>query len=445
MLPKNYFKFLLTIALLLACSLGIVAQTGAPVGGQVLLKTPDGKTEPVVGALVEVYRTDIRARFPSDKTDKKGYFKFAALPFGATFVLSISGPGISPEIIPNVKAGMENMTINVNPGDGRKWTEDEVRQAIASKAVSSQTGELTAEQKKAEEERQRQIAEIQAKNKKAEETNRIINATLQEGSKAYSEKNYDLAIVKFEEGYQADPEFAGSAPVLLNNKALALIARGVEAYNKAAGTGDRNALTAAREAAGKDFSDAITASERALEILKNAASTDANVQKGYADNKYRALENRKRAYRLLAETGANRERGKEALVAFQEYMEAETDPAKKTKAQLELALTLQDSNEFELAIEEFEKILETDPNNADALVGIGLSLVNVGYINLDTDPAKGKAQLQEAANYLQRFVDIAPDTHKFKKDAKDTIASLKEQQKVTPQKGTPTRNTRRRN
>jgi tetratricopeptide (TPR) repeat protein len=136
----------------------------------------------------------------------------------------------------------------------------------------------------------------------------------------------------------------------------------------------------------------------------------------------------------MSQTGVEREKGKEALTAFQEYIAVETDPAKKSKAELDLALTLQDSNEFELAITEFQKILEADPNNVDALVGIGLSMVNVGYINLDTDAPKGKAQLQEAANYLQKFVDLAPDTHKFKQDAKDTIASLKEQQKVAPQK-----------
>jgi tetratricopeptide (TPR) repeat protein len=437
MFRKNYLISFLTIALFLIGSVAAFGQT-APVRGRVEMKGADGKMTPIQGALVEVYRVDIKSKFPSDTTDKKGAFNFAGLPLGAVFVLSISGPGIGPEIIPNVKAGAENVVINVLAGDGKKWTEEEVRQALANPANSTtQTAELTAEQKKQKEEYDKKVADITNKNKKIDDANKIVNASVKEGGAAFDAKNYDLAIAKFDEGYKADPDFAGTAPVLLNNKSLALISRGTDNYNKSVKADDAS-KAGLKDAAKKDFQEAAVSSERALEILKAATASDPAVQKNYDANKFTALTNRKTAYRLMSQTGVDREKGKEALVAFQEYIAVEPDAAKKSKAELDLALTLQDSNEFELAVTEFEKILAADPNNVDALVGIGLSMVNVGYINLDTDAAKGKAQLQEAANYLQKFVDLAPDTHKFKQDAKDTIASLKEQQKVAPQKGKTT-------
>ncbi len=442
MFRKSYLISFLTIALFLIGGMATFAQT-APIRGLVEVKTPEGKATPVQGALVEIYRVDIKSKFPADTTDKKGAFNFAGLPLGAVFVLSISGPGINPEIVPNIKAGMEALVINVLPGDGKKWTEEDVRQALAN-PTGNQTKEESAEAKKKREEYEKQVAEVEAKNKKALKANEVVSATLKEGGAAYDAKNYDLAIAKFDEGYNVDPDFVGTAPVLLNNKSLALLGRAIDSYNKSVKADDATRASL-KESAKNDLLAVVVASERTLELLKTATTADPNTQKNYEANKFLALVNRKNAYRLMAQTGVERNKGKEALVAFQEYMAIETDAAKKSKTQIDLALTLQDSNEFELAITEFQKILETDPGNVDALVGIGLSMVNVGYINLDSDPAKGKAQLQEAANYLQKFVDLAPDTHKFKEDAKNTIASLKEEQKVAPQKIKTTTTTKKKN
>ena len=41
---------------------------------------------------------------------------------------------------------------------------------------------------------------------------------------------------------------------------------------------------------------------------------------------------------------------------------------------------------------------------------------------------------QQAANYLQQFVDKAPDAHKFKADAKAVLEALKSQQNVQAEK-----------
>ncbi|HJU94269.1 MAG TPA: hypothetical protein VJ656_15140, partial [Pyrinomonadaceae bacterium] len=48
-----------------------------------------------------------------------------------------------------------------------------------------------------------------------------------------------------------------------------------------------------------------------------------------------------------------------------------------------------------------------------------------------------KEKFQEAANFLQRFVEVAPDGHSFKDDAKAILAELKASANVTPEKGKP--------
>ena len=85
------------------------AQT-SPVRGKIELKKTDGTTVPVADAVVEPFRTDAKGKSPSAKTNKKGEFSFAGLQVGQIFVLSVSAPNIKPALLPNVKAGMENLT-----------------------------------------------------------------------------------------------------------------------------------------------------------------------------------------------------------------------------------------------------------------------------------------------------------------------------------------------
>ncbi len=437
MFRKNYLISFLTIALFLMGSVAVFAQN-ASFRGRVELTKADGTKVPVVGALVEVYRIDVKVKLSSTKTDKKGVFVFAGLPLSAQIVFSISGPGLKPELQSGIRIKGDNpdILIPVTEGDGRQYTEVEVREAVAG-ASSNQSTDLTPEQKKANEELEKKRLEIESKNKKAIDTNKIVNAALQEGNKAFEAKDYTLAIAKFEEGYNADQTYVGSAPVMLNNKVSALINRGTITFNDST-KADSAAKATALASAKQDFTDAVSASDKSLEILKDATSTDANVQKGYEVEKFKAILNRKNAYRLMAQTGADRTKGKEAFAAFQEYIAAEPDPAKKSKAQIDLAQTLQDSDEYELAIAEFKKILEIDPNNVDALVGAGLNMVTAGSVTMETDAAKGKVQLQEAADYLQRFIDVAPPTHKLLESVKGSIADLKVTQNVAPTKGKTT-------
>ena len=258
---------------------------------------------------------------------------------------------------------------------------------------------------------------------KIESNNQKVWQALQEGGAAFEAKNYDLAITKFDQGYRADPDYPGSAPVMLNNKALSLINRGTQTYNASVKAGPQaENKEALREATKKDFEDAVAATERALELLKIARPANDEVRRNIETNFLLAFSHRKAAYRLLAQTGLDRTKGQPALNAFREYLAAESDPAKKLKAQLELALTLQDSDQFELSSAEFKKLLETDPDNIDALAGLSLNLVKIGYAN--AEPGIDREHFREALTYLQKYVRLAPDSHKFKEEAKSLIETL---------------------
>src|SRR5687768_4676315 len=108
MFRRSIITFLLAGVVITAGSSLASAQSTAPVSGRVELVKADGTREPVSGAVVDVYRTDIKSSHPTGKTNKKGEFYFAGLLLGGEYALSVSAPNASPEIYPGVKAGNEN-------------------------------------------------------------------------------------------------------------------------------------------------------------------------------------------------------------------------------------------------------------------------------------------------------------------------------------------------
>ena len=116
-----------------------------------------------------------------------------------------------------------------------------------------------------------------------------------------------------------------------------------------------------------------------------------------------------------------------------EYQTIETDVAKKEASKLILGDLYRVTGDADNAIIEYRKVVEASPDNLDGLAGLGLSLVNAGYIS------NNKEQLQEGANFLQKYASAAPDNHKYKNDALGLIESLKAEQKITPQKVAPAR------
>jgi tetratricopeptide (TPR) repeat protein len=434
MFRKNYFTFLLAAVLFLVGGVVAFGQT-APVSGRVILKKADGSTAPVAGVLVEVFREDNKATYPTDKTGKKGDFAFAGLPMGYKYILVVSGPGIAPLIYPGVPAGADNFTITVSEGDGKRMTEQEVRDTLAQSKSNGLVGDTTSneqteEAKKAQAELEKKKAEVENKNKGINERNALRDAAVKEGAAALEAKNYDLAITKFDEGYKVDTEFLGSAPFFLTAKGKALSNRGVDRFNKANKLTDPTEKMNAMGAVTKDFSDAVDAFNTSYTMVKNASPTSGADPKRLEVDRLDALSALKNVvvYMIATEKVDNT---KLPLIKtlLTEYMSVETDAAKKVQAQVNLADIYRIAADSDNAISEYRKALEMSPDNPDALAGLGLSLFNSGEINNNV------AQKQEGLGYMERFIEVAPDTHKLKASVADAVAYLKSQ-KITPQKVT---------
>ncbi|HEX3282154.1 MAG TPA: carboxypeptidase regulatory-like domain-containing protein [Pyrinomonadaceae bacterium] len=422
---RRYVLGLVALAALFASTaiLG-VAQNGQLLG-HVVMKQADGTQVPVAGAQIDVYRTDIAGKYET-KTDKKGQFVFAGLPYVGTYIVTASQAGANPAWVPNVKAGRElDVILTLSPGDGSRLTLEQIKAALAGTAG---TGQLTAEEKAKQAEREREIAEVNAQNEKAKNANEILARTFKAGNAALMAKNYDEAIKQYQEGLAAD----SAQSALLTNQAVAYKARGVEKYNAGVSAKDDAERNADLEAARSDFKAAAAASGKAAALVKAmTVPTAPDELERYNGNKLASYSTNAEAMRLLV-TKVDQTQADAALAAYKDYIAIETDPVKKAKAQLDSAQMLLDAGAVDKSFAEFHAILETQPDNPDANLGAGLALFASG----------DKAKYQDAANYLQHYVDVAPDTHKFKADAKAILAELKNTDKVVPEKIAPTRRRR---
>jgi len=425
---RRYFFYSVALAALLSLTAVMAAAQAGQLRGNVVMKQADGTTVPAAGAQIDVYRVDISGKYET-KTDKKGYFVFAGLPFIGTYVITASQPGAKPDWMPNVKVGRDiDYTLTLTPGDGSRLTLEQMKAAMANMGGTS--GQPTAADKAKAAELERQKAQITAENEKAKNANEVIGRSFKAGNDALMAKNYDEAIKQYEEGLAADSQQSA----LLTNEAVAYKARGVEKYNASVNAKDEAAKTSGLEAARNDFKAAATASAKAATIIKAMPVPAGGAElERYNGNKLATYSTNAEAMRLLV-TKVDSTQTDAALAAFKEYIAIETDPVKKAKAQLDAAQMLLDAGAVDKAYNEFHTILETQPDNVDANLGAGLSLFASG----------DKAKYQEAANYLQHYVDVAPDTHKYKSDAKAILAELKNTEKVVPEKiTTPTTRRRR--
>ena len=428
---KSYFSFIFVGVFIVFANVASFAQF-APVSGTVELVKADGTREPVIGAVIDVYRTDIKAGFPQAKTGKKGEFAFAGIPLGGTFTFAVSAPNCSPTIFPNVRAGQEKLVITMSPGDGSKISEADARKGAAVKPDSNNTGtaELTAEQKKAQAEFEKKNAEITDKNTKIKQNGEIVARTLKEGNEAYTAKNYDLAIAKYSEGIVAEPDFVGSSPVLLNNRGAAYNSRAVDTYNKSVKSPDVSTKVAGLTATRKDFTDATASFTRAWEILKNALTAEIVDQSAHTANKNTTVRGIQETFRLAVLTEQVEPTLIEAAkVMIPEYLNVETDAAKKVEANLVFADLYRLTGDFQSAVDSYKKVLAATPNSLEAMWGGGNCLIALGVIGNND-----KALLQEGVDFLQKFVNAAPDTNKYKTETMGTIESIKKEQNVAPQK-----------
>lgn len=422
MYRKYFFITLIATALLAVCAVSSVAQT-AGVRGKVMLRQADGTTVPAENATIDIFRLEVAGKMENIKTNKRGEFSALGLQVGQKYVIAVSAPNAKPKTINNFKPGQQtgDLIITLDPGDGRRLTADEAKQMASGEGVpgANDTGE-SEEARAKREEMMRKNAEIEAGNKKIEEINALYNRVVKEGNELYAAKRYDEAVAKYSEAITADAEHPG-APVILTNRSIVLRMSAVDKYNAAV----KNKDEAGKEAAKKDWKQSAQDAMLAVERLKAAGPpADMAAASNYKDQYYRALLARAAVMKFFVPL-VDRTKADVGQTAYQEYLAVEMDATTKLKMQLEGAQMLFDAGEVDKAVVEFQRVLEANPDNVEAMLGAGLALFGTG----------DSTKYQDAANYLQRFVDKAPDTHAFKADAKAVLEELKNQN-VKPQKGT---------
>jgi tetratricopeptide (TPR) repeat protein len=442
MIGKYFYGALAVAILVAAASITTRAQVGE-LRGVVMMEQADGQKVPLADAQIDVFRTDIASKY-NTKTNKKGEFVFAGLPFVGTYTVAASHPTAAPSWLGGVKAGRDiPVQLVLKPGDGKRFTLDEIKAGGGGSATAPPSGGSSkepnaADKAKAEEMRKKNEA-IEAANKKITEANEVIQRSFKAGNEALTAagvaskaknpdeaiQKYTAAVAAFDEGLAADAE----QPAILTNKAVALKARGVERFNLAITSKglDEAAKTAALQAAKDDFKASAEAASKAVTMLKaTPVPTDPTDLQRYNANKYAAIITNAESMRLYV-TKADQSQAEAGLAAFKDYIAIETDPAKKSKAHLDMAQMLFDAGAPDKALEEFKAILATQPDSPEANLGAGLAVYASG----------DKTKYQEAANYLQRFVDTAPDTNPLKADAKAILTELKNTENVTPEKTRP--------
>lgn len=440
MFRKKYYLIIAALAISFLLSVSAFAQISG-LSGRVMLKQAEGKSVPFEGALVEVFRIDQKGVTLQDTTNKRGEFSFVSVTLGGTYILSVSGTGIGPALSNNLKPGESNLAIEVSEGDGRRLTEEEVKQVLD--ASMNKGGEMTADQKKSEAERLKLEAEIKSKNEKVVKADQAANSALaagitafEAGNKDTAAKNYDgaignfdVAISKFEEGFNANPDYIGSAPIMLNNKALSLVKRATASYNKMVTSKDPVLKRELTPKFTKDFEDAIETYFKSWNVSKSGDPAEiARMQKGYDDRKLQTLVGANETVSLMIKTEATSESKKDAVAELmRQYVAAEKDQKKKEAAQLDLGSYMNKIFDFEAAIVEFRKLLGMAPNNTEGIGLLGLALYTVTYDSDDT------ARKQEALNYMQHFLDTASKDDKLRDGIEGGVADLKSK-KLKPQK-----------
>ncbi len=420
MLRKNLFTYFIIAVVILSFGITVFAQTGKSIAGKVEVKKEDGTTSPATDVVVELIRIDSKGKVPEMKTDAEGKFTFSDLADNGVYTLIASGAGLSPEIILNIKPGSDAFVFPISEGSGGRYTEEQAR--LASFASLKEEGKLSAEQKK-------MLDEYESKKVNTEQATAITKKALKEGNDAFSSKNYKLEIAKFDEGFNASPEYVGSAPVFLNNKAQALKQRAVDTYNDAVKSGDSARITEGKKQAAKDLSEALDSYNKSYLMQTQAPASEISNAENHKKSIYSAVDGGRDTVRIMSVIKLiDSAKADVAKTLVKAYLDSESDKTKKGQAQAALASYVMDSGDYTSAVDEYRKAIVLSPDDADTLAGISLALYTLG------EDKKSKDMKQESLNYMDKFLRIAPKDHKLRDDIEGLANYIKTQEKLKPQK-----------
>lgn len=407
---KNLLPGLGACALLLLATMSAFAQVGRIEG--TVIKA--GTTEPIVGAEVQIERTDIKGSYPV-KSDKKGNFLHAGVPLVGRYTLIISAPECQPFFMTDLRPTGEPIKVEMRPGDGRKLTLDEVKKmggAAPSGPAAAAKQPSAAELKKQAEEYEK----AKAANEKSKADFEGMKKAFEQGQQLSANKDYAGAITAYNEAGKLDPE----QQAIWGNLALAYYNRGVTNLN------DSLKDPSKRDAAKQDFNDSITAVGKALALNEPSLADPAKgVEAKKSKSQY--LKIKADSESLLARRLGVMDVAETANKDYLAAAELSENPADKKAFPVKGAETLREAGKTDEAISAFKGVLASDPDNIEALYNLGLAYAN------------NEKTWQDSANTLQKFVDKAPETDPRVTEAKSVIGELVKGNNIQPPKSEPTR------
>lgn len=370
------------------------AQAPVPLEGSVRKAQTN---EPVEGAIVDIYRTDVKGKYET-KTDKKGNFTYP-VPQQGTFTVIISAPGLAPQYEVGVRptVSFKRFDFKMPAGAGQRPSLDDVNRAIKG---GGEDAEAAAKRAKDEEEYKKALAEKE----KFDSRKTRFDA----GVAAVANKDYPTAITELSaaiDGLEtADPQFYSElASVGGSNLAEIHYRVGAELYNQKQ----------------KDQAkDHLVKAAKAVALAVKFAPTN---QVSYAiQGKVLLLLVDRFSMSDSAETGA---------AAFLKAAELETVDQKKKIGYIVSAGNVYRAGYMtDKAIETYKQALALDPNNAEAYYGIGLAAMGTAV----EDQNKQKEYWQLAADYMKAFVDKLPSDPRVASEVKPLLDTLAKDYKIKP-------------
>lgn len=389
-----------TILVLVMVCAGLVT-AGSPVRAQQPMSLEgrvirSGSNDPVQGATVDIYRTDVKGKFET-RTDAKGVFRYP-VPFNGVFTVVVSANGLAPQfrIDVRVSAGGKPLEFTLEPGNGYKPTLDDVKASITSPKEDPKAAE---ERRKLEEEHAKAVAE--------KEKFDARKARFDAGIVAMNNKDYPTAITELTasiDGLEGmDPEFFGElGSVGGTNLAEVQYRVAVDDYNQ------------------KQKDQAKSHLEAGAKAINLALSFNQTNGVSYAIQGKIIL--------LLVDKFGDIDDAEKGAQAFRKAADLETtDPKRKVSYQVNIGDVYRAAYMTDQAIEAYKSVLAVDSGNLSALYGIGLAAMGT----TEQDDAKRKATWQVAADYMKAFLDKAPNDPRAA-DVKPLLDTLAKDFKIKP-------------
>ena len=352
---------LVTVAGLMLLAFTALAQTNSMEGD---IKGLDGK--PLIGAWVKIDRTDIKASYKV-KTDKKGHYFHAGLPYGV-YNVAVEVDGKDVQFAQGARLGGSAEPLNVSQDLSKLVATGGQQPAAPAQGQEAPKG-LTPQQKA---EQEKQIKEREEAMKKNKELNDAFNA----GMAAAQNKQWSDAVTNFNKAAELDP------------KQHVVWAQLAEAEINFAGT--------------KSGADADSETQKGLDAYTKAIELKAD-DAGYHNNYALALAKAKKYPEAQAELNKA----------------AALDPANAGRYYYNLGALLVNAGQNDPAGEAFKKAIDLDPNYADAQYQYGVTLLAKASIAADgkVTPVPGTAEA------FQKYLALKPDGQ-FADSAKAMLASL---------------------